>query len=173
MEMILRGWKTWIQIAYSTFSPFHNYLRYLVLLPDYRAIDSKYTYFYLLFQFLEKYRGKFYLFSAGCPPNFIEWEISHNVLGDSHCIIEVKDGVPQPTRHKDCLSWVLNKLSNLQFLCGVFLSYFWQNFNKVINGFVLIVLIPKLPSFNNRFWDCLTKYDPSFVSNNWSIPGWC
>lgn len=132
----------------------------------------KYTYSYLLFQFLEKKGCKFCPFSASSSPNLIKWKMSHNILSDGNCVIQINDCVPQSTRHKNCFSWILNKLSNLKLFCSILLSYFWQNFNKIIDGFILIIFFSELFSFHYWFWYFLSKYNPSLMSNNWSIPGW-
>lgn len=99
--------------------------------------------------------------------------MSHDILGDSNCIIQIYDSMPKTTWNKHYLSRSLYEFYNFQLLSSVFLLNFWQNFDEIVNRFILIISISKFLAFYDRFRHLWGKKNPSFMTDKWGIPSWC
>lgn len=75
------------------------------------ALDKSIS--YLLLQAIKERLRKLPPLTPGDSPHLIEAILRHHVLRNCDSIVQVDHSVPQSSRHKNRLSWVLNELNHL------------------------------------------------------------
>ena len=78
--------------------------------------------------------------------------------------------MPHPTWYIYGLSRSLNELTYFEILSSIFFDYFWKNFAKIHNWFVVLsryfILLPLYHLFSTLF----REYYPSFIATKTCIP---